>query len=39
MSQNASICRSIVLKHRPHGEPHREDFEIREERHPTTHLW
>ncbi|HEY2620486.1 MAG TPA: NADP-dependent oxidoreductase, partial [Acetobacteraceae bacterium] len=31
MSQNASICRSVVLKRRPDGAPSREDFEIRED--------
>ena len=31
MSQNSSICRSVVLRHRPSGAPRREDFEIRED--------
>ena len=31
MSQNATLRRSVVLKHRPDGAPRREDFEIRED--------
>src|SRR5690348_14330718 len=31
MSQTATMRRSIVLKRRPHREPRREDFEIRED--------
>src|SRR3984957_13060727 len=31
MNQNASTRRSIVLKHRPDGEPRRQNFEVRED--------
>ena len=34
MSNTETIRRSVVLKHRPDGEPRREDFEIREDADP-----
>jgi NADPH-dependent curcumin reductase len=35
MTQNSTVRRSVVLKHRPDGSPRRDDFEIRDDAIPT----